>query len=208
MASTNTTPDSGQKDDAKRLSPDKKADILHAMFQHHADAGQEHQRQAATTSNILLLVSGGILTLVGLDAALAGLGDALATLAVALIGGFGMVWSWKQHQAYAYSTNVAEQYQMVLSNFVSELKKARRLEKVARKVTADEYGTFVTGTLRIRYLWVALHGAVMLLGTVLTSILLWNAQAHTWAWVTGASLIGLMLLILIVVVRFRRPKAS
>jgi hypothetical protein len=70
-----------------------KADTLQAMFKHYADVGLDHQRQSEATSRILLVIAGAIITLIGVDGSLADFLDAMGAVAVAIIGGFGMVWS-------------------------------------------------------------------------------------------------------------------
>ena len=180
-----------------------KAETLRAMFKHYADVGLDHQRQSATTSNILLLIAGAILTLIGIDNSLDGLGDALGAAAVAIIGGFGMIWSWKQHETYKYWTNIAQVYQKELFTLVHGPRQVSELTDDADSETAKEYGAFAVYNLRIRYLWVALHGLVMVLGIVLAVGILWSLEQHLMAVAVGFALIAAMAWIVIVVVNFR-----
>ena len=152
------------------------AETLRAMFKHYADVGLDHQRQSATTSNILLLIAGAILTLIGIDSRLDGLGDVMGAVGVAIIGGFGMIWSWKQHATYKYWTNIAQVYKRELFTLVPGPGQVSELSDDADSETAKEYGAFAVYNLRIRYLWVALHGLVMVLGIVLAVGILWSIE--------------------------------
>lgn len=185
----------------------QKAETLRAMFKHYADVGLDHQRQSATTSNILLAIAGAILTLIGIDGRLDHVGDAMGAACVAIIGGFGMIWSWKQHETYGYWTNIADIYQKQLFDLVQvpESLQVCKLKKKANIKSAKEYGTVAVNRLRIRYLWVVLHGMVMALGIALAVGILCFVEAYPMAVVLGSFLFVLMVVIVIVVVYFRRP---
>lgn len=177
-----------------------KAEILQAMFQHYANVGLDHQRQSATTSNILLVIAGAILTVIGLDKELNSVGDAIGAAAVAIIGAFGMVWSWKQHETYKFWTNLAEIYQGELLDSLQGVKTASELRDEAEAETAKEFGRIAVYRIHIRYLWVALHAVVMLLGIVLAAAVLYEIEGSFAAGVAAGVLIALMILILTFVI--------
>lgn len=141
----------------RNVEPEKSADILQATFKHYADVGLDHQRQAATTSNILLVVVGAIIALVGFDKEVCGVVDVGGAVAVIIIGAFGAVWSWKQHERYTYWKFIAEEYQKELVKIVPMLKTENKYKKHVEMVTAKDFGGFFARTLHVRYLWVFLH---------------------------------------------------
>lgn len=227
-----------KSDDAQTSGDDKKgleARTLEAMFKHYADVGLDHQRQSEATSRILLVIAGAIVTLIGVDGELIGIVDAVGAFAVAIIGGFGMVWSWKQHETYKYWTHIAEVFQEALFDLVlgprpegnvegkadseaaeePSIQKPRPgmvddLKKYANAKTAKEYGDFVVYRVHVRHLWVGVHGVVMLLGTLLASGILCMGEKQWEAIVVGLVLAVAMLWIVLVVVNlwgfWRRPK--
>jgi hypothetical protein len=203
MVDSNTRLNSEKEEPATGVTENKKADILQAMFQHYADVGLDHQRQSATTSNILLVIAGAILTLVGRDKNMDSVWDAMGAAAVAVIGGFGMMWSWKQHQTYKFWTTIAGTYQKDLCELMPGLQQVGNLYRNADCETAKEYGAFTVRKLRIRYLWVGLHGVVMLLGITLAVAILLLIEEYIVALAIGFLLSAFMIWILIRVINIR-----
>ena len=101
--------------DPKYVSVDKSADILQATFKHYFDMAMDHHTKAATTSNMILIIVGAAIGLVGLDNDLGGVVDFVGGATVFIIGLFGTVWAWKQHERYHYWEYIAYEYQKELT---------------------------------------------------------------------------------------------
>ena len=123
---------------------DKAADILQATFEHHYKMAMDHHTKAATTSNILLVIVGAILVLVGLDNEICRSGvDVVSTIAVILIGLFGAVWAWKQHERYHYWEFIALKYQKELKKIVvAHPEKIFMLFHFSQRYSSDEIVQF------------------------------------------------------------------
>lgn len=149
------------------VTPDKSADILQATFQHYFAMAMDHHTKAATTSNILLVIVGAIIGLVGLDNTIGGEVDCVGGLAVLVCGLFGALWAWKQHERYHYWQHIAYEYQKELTKIVPELKTAAvggEYARGARDAAANAFGPLFAKGIQDRYLWVSLHGMVAAVG--------------------------------------------
>ena len=152
------------------LSQDKRADILQATFKHYFEMAMDHHTKAATTSNILLVIVGAIIALVGLDKKVCGVVDFGGGLAVFVIGLFGAVWAWKQHERYHYWQNIADEYYEELTKIVPMLKTRDKYDEDAKEAAAEEFGTLFARRILDRYLWVSLHGIIAVAGLWLSVI--------------------------------------
>jgi hypothetical protein len=162
-----TKSDSKQVDE-KSLEPEKKADILQATFEHYYGMAMDHHTKAATTSNILLVIVGAILVLVGFDKEVCrSVVDLGSAIAVMLIGLFGGVWAWKQHERYHYWQFIAIEYQKELKKLMPELETRYAYRNSAKADAEKDFGHFFARTLEDRYLWVSLHVIVAVIGLVL-----------------------------------------
>jgi hypothetical protein len=74
-------------------------DAVFGMFKHYMDHGLHHQQQRSTIANIVLVLSGAIVGLVTFDQEICG-PDVIAVLVG--LGLFGVAWSAKQHERYAF----------------------------------------------------------------------------------------------------------
>jgi hypothetical protein len=149
---------------------DKSADILQATFKHYFEMAMDHHTKAATTSNILLIIVGALIGLVGLDNTVGGMVDFVSGLTVLVIGLFGAVWAWKQHERYHYWEHIAYEYQKELIKIMPELKTAEdggAYDLAAQDETAKKFWPLFAKGIRDRYLWVTLHGFVVVTGIVL-----------------------------------------
>jgi len=152
------------------LSQDKKADILQATFKHYFEMAMDHHTKAATTSHILLIIVGAMIGLVNLDKKISGGADFVSGLAVFVIGCFGAVWAWKQHERYHYWERIAYEYQKELIKIVPGLKTAETYHHAAQEATAKEFGWMFAKQILDRYLWVGLHVIVVVIGFVLMAV--------------------------------------
>jgi hypothetical protein len=142
---------------------DKSGDILQETFKHYFEMAMDHHTKAGTTSSILLIAIGAIIGLVGLDNVIGG-------VAVLLIGLFGTIWTWKQHERYHYWQHIAYEYQKELSKIVPELKTAEvggDYDRAAQADAAKAFGHFFAKKVHDKYLWVSLHSIVALIGIVI-----------------------------------------
>lgn len=155
-----------QGDETKeQLDKDKKAAILQATFEHFYKMAMDHHTKAATTSNILLVIVGAVLVVVGLDEKICrSVDDVASAIAVMLIGLLGIVWAWKQLERYTYWAFIADQYQNELKEIIPGLKTRWEYRDAAKAETEKRFGRFFAKTLRDRYLWVILHGIVVVIG--------------------------------------------
>ena len=72
---------------SKFVSVDKKADILQSTFEHYYRMAMDHHTKAGTTSNIILVIVGAILVLVGLDGGICRSEvDIISAIALILLG--------------------------------------------------------------------------------------------------------------------------
>jgi hypothetical protein len=166
--------DNNQVDEnTEHVSVDKRADILQATFEHYYGMAMDHHTKAATTSNILLVIVGAILVLVGFDKVICrsevDLGSAILVI---LIGIFGAVWAWKQHERYRYWEFIAIEYQKVLMKITPKLRTRHAYKSDAEDCAEEYFGHFFAKTLKDRYLWVILHVMVVAIGIVLLKLAL------------------------------------
>jgi hypothetical protein len=152
---------------AKVVNLEKKADILQSLFKHYYEMAMDHHSKAGTTSNILLIIVAAVIGLVGLDNKVGGSLDILCGFAVAIVGLFGVVWCWKQHERYHFWEYVAKKYLRELVKIGElpdrgDLSRDPYLEE-AREHTAQKFGPRFA-QIDDRYLWVTLHFFVVLLG--------------------------------------------
>jgi hypothetical protein len=153
------------KTDRVKVNPEKRADILQATFEHYYGIANDHLGMAATTSNILLVIIGAILVLVGVDREVCGSPvDVGSAIAVILIGLFGALWTWKQHQKYYFWKHTADNYQRELTEIVPGLKQGDEYEKDAIKKSGEEFRPWFAEKLYVRHLWVGLHLIVVFTG--------------------------------------------
>ena len=152
------------------VSMDKSADILQATFKHYFDMAMDHHTKAGTTSNILLFIVGAVIGFVGFDNMVSGMVDFVGGFAVTVIGVFGAIWAWKQHERYHYWEHIAYQYQKALTRIVPGLKTAETgsaYDRAARAHTLKLFPRFIASRVKDRYLWVYLHGLVVAIGIAL-----------------------------------------
>jgi hypothetical protein len=153
------------KEHLQHVSVDKRADILQATFKHYYDVAMDHHTKAATISSILLILVAAIIG--GVVGHAGKVGDMVAFgggLAVFLIGVFGAVWAWKQHERYHYWQHIAYEYQNKLKTIVPGLKTGQAYYNAALEATVKEFGSIFAKKISDRYLWVSLHSIVAAIG--------------------------------------------
>lgn len=146
----------------REFSLEKKADILNATFKHYFEMAMDHHTKAGTTSHILLIIVGAIITLVGLDKTGKDV-DMAGGLVICLIGLFGAVWARKQHERYSYWQHIAYEYQKELAKIVPDFKTGPDYYKCAKQAVKDD-GYRIINRIRDRHLWVSLHLIVAIIG--------------------------------------------
>ncbi len=143
----------------------KTADILQATFKHYYDMAMDHHTKAGTTSTILLAIVGAIITLVTYRKE-SGSSDTFVVggLAVLVIGLFGAVWVWKQHERYRHWATIAKEYQKELANIVRMLKTQDTYKAHATEEASKKFTPLFAKYIKDRYLWVSLHIIIALIG--------------------------------------------
>jgi hypothetical protein len=97
------------------LADDK--DVLLEMFKHYMNQGLYYQTQRTATANILLILAGATIGFITVDDTKLEEGpDALAAFFLIVLGLFGILWSMKYHERYAYYLNRAQGYRDELKN--------------------------------------------------------------------------------------------
>jgi hypothetical protein len=147
----------------EQVGPDTKASILQATFQHYFGMAMDHHTKAGTTSNVLLIIVAAISSFVGLEG-IGGTADIVGGLVVLVIGLFGAVWSWKQHERYYFWQHVAQEYQAELTEIVPGLKMGCEYYEAAQCVATEKYTAIFARKVHERWLWVSLHGIVAAIG--------------------------------------------
>jgi len=155
---------SSEASTTEHVSIEKSADILQATFQHYFNMAMDHNAKAATTTNILLVVVGAIIAVIGHDNEIKGMVDSGGAIAVCVVGIFGVVWVRKQQERYHFWQSIALQYQEELIKIVPLLKSRDAYEKHAENVAAEEVGPILARRIYERHLWVTLHVIVVILG--------------------------------------------
>jgi len=158
------TSDSKKGNTTEHVNIDKNADILQATFKHYYDMAMAHNAKAATTSNILLVVVGAIIAIVGYDKVPQNYLHRIGAIAICVIGVFGVVWVRKQQERSHYWESIALQYQTELTKIVPLLKTRDAYEEEAVKTSEKEIGKIFTRRILERHLWVTLHIIVVILG--------------------------------------------
>ncbi len=159
---------------AEHVSIEKSADILQATFKHYFDMAMAHNAKAATTSNILLVVVGAIIAIIGHDNELKGLVDSGGAIAICVIGIFGVIWVRKQQERYHNWRSIALVYQNELTQIVPLLKTEKVYEEHARDQAEKELGKILARWIFERHLWVTLHIIVFTVGLSLILVSLFQ----------------------------------
>ena len=141
---------------------DKKADILQATFKHYFDMAMDHHTKAGTTSNILLIIVGAIITIIGFEETRE-LADMGGGIGIFIVGFFGAIWVRKQHERYFYWQTIAYEYQKELAKIIPNFKTGEEYYAYADK-EADKEGFRFIRKVPDRYLWVFLHCIVAIIG--------------------------------------------
>ena len=136
-----------QDRNTNHVNLEKRADILQASFEHYYIMAMDHHTKAATTSNLLLIIVGALIALVGHDNKLYNDVDILGGLGIFIIGVFGAIWVLKQHERYFFWQLIANEYH----------------EDFARAKAEKEFGR-ISDKKWDRRLWIILHSIVAFIG--------------------------------------------
>ena len=153
-----------QDRNTNHVNLEKRADILQASFEHYYIMAMDHHTKAATTSNLLLIIVGALIALVGHDNKLYNDVDILGGLGIFIIGVFGAIWVLKQHERYFFWQLIANEYQKNLATIVEEFKTGKEYdEDFARAKAEKEFGR-ISDKKWDRRLWIILHSIVAFIG--------------------------------------------
>lgn len=171
-----------------RISPDGKdegstkedksllKDVLWGMFQEHQQNARHHETQRSTVSNFIILVAGGIGTLVSSGGFTRD--DLPLTILLILLGLFGAVFSASHFIRYHRHKKRAYAYLAELDLLLFENRDtlAQIKEDVDKKVKGVHH--ILSRTLNVHSLWLVLPLIVTGLGIVLT-ILSWQKKPES-----------------------------
>ena len=146
-------------------------DVLLAMFKHYMDQGLYHQSQRATTTNIILILSGLAIGLINLDKNLEGPDDVSAAVSLIILGLFGYMWSKKYHERYAYYLQRARGYRDALNRSLPPNIDMKEINRWADYATKQEYGRI--HRLRVWRLWTTLYMLIAVSGAVILAAIGW-----------------------------------
>jgi hypothetical protein len=135
-------------------------DILLDLYKQNYDLAFHYQNQRATSTNIILTISAGIVGLITFDQKLEGT-DFYAALVLVIVGCYGAILSAKQYERFAFYRERARVYREKLDSLFP---KASILES---KSVADERSRKRFRLLRhvyIRHLWLILNLFIVLIG--------------------------------------------
>jgi hypothetical protein len=138
-------------------------DVLLEMFKHYMDQGQYHQSQRAATANILLILAGATIGFVTVDTNVEGT-DIYAAIFLIVLGGFGMLWSLKYHERYAYFLERARGYRDELNLSLPNIN-MKAINWKADDTTKKRY--WLSKRFQVWHLWLFLHGLIMLVGFII-----------------------------------------
>ena len=144
-------------------------DVLLEMFKHYMNQGLYHQTQRAATANILLILSGVTIGFITVDKHLEGPGDVSAALFLIVLGLFGILWSRKYHERYAYYLQRARGYRNKLDEALPESISLLGINEAADAVTVGKYGWLYE--MRVWWLWAALYMLIVVFGVVILGLI-------------------------------------
>jgi len=162
-----------QDQHADFLSLDKKADILQASFEHYYKMAMDHHTKAGTTSNLLLIIVGALVAVVGHDGQLDTMVDFIGGIGISIVGLFGAVWVLKQHERYYFWQLIAKEYHKNLAAVVPDFITGEKYDDdYARKESKCAFG-WIAEKYWDRRLWIIFHCMVTFLG-IFIAIYTWN----------------------------------
>ena len=167
-------------------------DVLLEMFKQYLNQGLHHQQQRATVANIILILAGVIVGLITFDDHLRGTADGVAAFFLWVLGVFGLLWSAKQHERYAYYLERARGYRNRLDEDLPHIS-LQGINNVAEATTAREYGPLYR--MQVWWIWGALYGLIACLGFFILFLILF----------TISPLLTSLFLGLAILIAIRRP---
>ena len=153
---------------------DKRADILQCSFEHYYKMAMDHHTKAATTSNLLLIIVGALIALVGHDNDLSNGIDVVGGFGIFVIGVFGAVWVLKQHERYFFWQLIAKKYQEELAKIVSEFKTGEEYDKEFASAEVKMKFGWISDKKWDRRLWIILHSIVAFIGICIAVYAAWK----------------------------------
>jgi len=139
--------------------PDEK-DLLLALFQHNSEQARHHQIQRATTTNLIIVISSGIIGLIALDHQL-NHADFYPALLLVVLGVFGALWSAKHHERFAYYTERARGYRDESDSLLPGAK-LKTIKEAADEETKKKHKFL--HKIQLWHLWVFLHIVIAVIG--------------------------------------------
>ena len=143
---------------------ENRAEILQASFEHYYKMAMDHHTKAATTSNLLLIIVGALIALVGHDNKLNDVIDVVGGFGIFIIGVFGAVWVLKQHERYFFWQLIAKEYQKELAKIVPEFITGEIYDEEFASGEAEEEFGWISEKKWDRRLWIIMHSIVAAIG--------------------------------------------
>ncbi len=147
-----------------------KTDVLWSMYQEHAATARHHETLRANVTNFILLVGGGIGTLVssgGFNHA-----DLPLTILLTFLGIFGIVFSASHSERYLAHKMRATAYRQQLDDLV--FKEGKKLAEIRDDIDAERKRKYPILSLLVNthWLWILFPLVIAILGIVL-SVICW-----------------------------------
>lgn len=143
-------------------------DFLWGMYQEHCNEGRHHEEQRSTMSNLIIVLSGGVLglmTIKDLSFNTWPLGIFLI-----LIGIFGSLFCAKHYSKWKFHMMLAGRYRNKLEKYLPDTKvRDLRLE------VGEEHKSktnLLINKIRLHQFWIGLHLLITLMGIVTTIVIL------------------------------------
>jgi len=147
-------------------------EILWRLCQEHYTHGRHHETLRATTTNILLVIAGGIVAIIAHDQQPT-LRQLPLTLFMVVLGLVGALFTAKYHERFDMNMQRARGYRDALETLLpaTNIKKI----KTAADAISEKKHRFLFG-LRLYRFWIALHLLVAALGLLLTLQIVWSVS--------------------------------
>ena len=143
-------------------------EVIWKLYEDNRSYARFHEAQRSTATNLILVVSAGLLGLVTFDKNI-NLLDLPSVLLLSILGIFGSLFSAKQYERVRLHLNRARRYYIELDGLIPEAK----IREIKQKGDEDTKKRFPRlSKMRLNYFWVALHLMISAIGFILTIIII------------------------------------
>jgi len=140
------------------------SDILWNLYQEHCTWERHHESQRATATNVLVIVTAGILSVIAFDKEINNI-DLPLTIFMTLQGIFGTLFTAKHYERFCMHQERANQYRNALDTMFPscQIKILREMAdiKIQKKFP-------ILYTIRLHTLWNGIHILISVFGFILT----------------------------------------